>query len=102
MRGLGIDVSRIKAALGWFAEKVGRIKLNGRLLSRSPLSSLIELEAIRLGVEGKAAVWRTLHGICDQEAALDSNELQQLIDRAGRQIEELEGLRKIVATSVFG
>lgn len=102
MRGLGLDVSRIKPLLGWFAEKLGRAKLNGRLLSRSPLSSLVELEAMRLGVEGKAAAWRTLHTICDHEPALDPNELQQLIDKAERQIEELESLRKSAATSVFG
>jgi hypothetical protein len=29
---------------GWIGEKAGRLKLNGRLRSRSPLSSLEELE----------------------------------------------------------
>jgi hypothetical protein len=55
MQALHIKVSHIKPALGWFAEKLGRAKLNGRVLSRSPLSNLIELEIMRLGVEGKAA-----------------------------------------------
>jgi hypothetical protein len=41
-------------------EKAARLKLNGHLLARSPLSSLEELEMLRLGVEGKAAGWRTL------------------------------------------
>ena len=102
MRALDIKVSHIKPALGWFAEKLGRAKLNGRLLTRSPLSTLIELEIMRLGVEGKAAAWRTLHSICDRETALDSNELQQLIDRAEQQIVELEHLRKSSATRIFG
>jgi hypothetical protein len=43
-----------------------------------------------------------LRSICDRETALDSNELQQLIDRAERQIEELKGLRKSSATRIFG
>lgn len=102
MAVLDVKVSRIKPALGWFAEKFGRVKLNGRMLSRSPLSTLIELEIMRLGVEGKAAAWRTLRSICDRETALNLNELQQLIDRAERQIEELEYLRKSSATRIFG
>jgi hypothetical protein len=41
-------------------EKAARLKLNGHLLARSSLSSLEEVEMLRLGVEGKAAGWRTL------------------------------------------
>jgi hypothetical protein len=33
----------------------GRLKLNGSLWSRSPLSGVAELEILRLDVEGKAA-----------------------------------------------
>lgn len=102
MRALSIDISRIKPALGWLVEKGGRLKLNGAVLRRSPLSTLVELEAMRLGVEGKAAGWRTLHSITDREKALDPDELQRLIDRAERQIEELESLRKRAAADIFG
>jgi hypothetical protein len=35
-------------------EKAGRLKFNGRLPARSPLSNLEELEMLRLGVKGKA------------------------------------------------
>jgi hypothetical protein len=45
---------------GRIAERVGRLKSNGRIVRRSPLSSLLELEMLRLAVEGKAACWRTL------------------------------------------
>ena len=37
---------------GWVAEKAGRLKLNGSLLTYSPLSRLVELEGLSLGVEG--------------------------------------------------
>lgn len=101
MRRLDVKVNRINPLLGWLGEKLGRIKFNGQLLRRSPLSTLIELEAMRLGVEGKAAAWRTLHSICDHETALHPNEMQQLIDRAERQITELESLRKSAAAAIF-
>jgi hypothetical protein len=63
MRDLGVPVRRYRAGVGWAAEKAGRLKGNGRLLRRSPLSTVLELEALRLGVEGKAAGWQT-SGAC--------------------------------------
>jgi hypothetical protein len=55
MAVLGLPVRHYKLSAAWTAEKAARLKLNGRLLGRSPLSSLEELEMLRLGVEGKAA-----------------------------------------------
>ncbi|HEY2095100.1 MAG TPA: hypothetical protein VGH72_01480, partial [Pseudonocardia sp.] len=52
MRVLEIPTRTYKVYAGWIAEKAGRVKLNGHLLSRSPLSSVTELEGMRLGVEG--------------------------------------------------
>lgn len=53
MRGLGVPVRRYKVVTAWVLEKAGRLKTNGHLLSRSPLSDLVELEALVLGVQGK-------------------------------------------------
>ena len=58
MAALGIKVRRYKVGAAWIGEKA-RLKFNGRLFARSPLSNLEELEMLRLGVEGKAAGWRT-------------------------------------------
>lgn len=93
MGDLGIPVSRLRVALGRLAEKAGRAKLNGRVLSRSPLSDLLEVEAMRLGVEGKAAAWRTLGDLAHTEPRLDRAQLDRLLERASSQIEELERLR---------
>ena len=60
MGTLGIPVRGYKVFAGWAGEKAGRVKLNGHLLTRSPLSELEETELLRLGVEGKAAGWRSL------------------------------------------
>ena len=43
MRALGVRVQRYKVVVGWVTEKAGRLKPNGRLLRRSPLSSVVEL-----------------------------------------------------------
>jgi hypothetical protein len=60
MGALEVGVDRAKVVAGWAAEKVGRVKLNGRLFSYSPLSRLLELEGLTLGVRGKLAIWEAL------------------------------------------
>ena len=80
----------------------GRLKLNGRLLSRSPLSGLEELEMMRLGVTGKAAGWRTLRLLADTDVRLDCGRLDELIARADSQLELLEDLRVRAARLALG
>ena len=55
MDRLGVKPDRVKEAMGWTFEKFGRLKLNGQLLGYSPLSRLVELEGLMLGITGK---WR--------------------------------------------
>jgi hypothetical protein len=67
---------------------------------RSPLSSLVELEVLRLGVEGKAAGWRTLRSQADRDSRLDSVRLDELIARARAQAVVLEELRVRAADEI--
>ena len=101
MAALGISVRAYKAAAAWIGEKAGRLKFNGRILSRSPLSDLEELELLRLGVEGKAAGWRTLRSLSHREARLDADRLDELISRASSQSDQLEELRVRAASRSF-
>ena len=66
MGALGIPVRGYKVFAGWAGEKAGRAKLNGHLLTRSPLSELEETELLRLGVQGKAAGWRSLRSLAER------------------------------------
>lgn len=100
-RELGFSVRRYKVVAGWAAEKVGRLKLNGRILSRSPLSSVIELEGLRLGVEGKAAGWRLLQALVPTEPRLGPVAIERLIERAERQAQQLEALRIEAGTAAL-
>ncbi len=102
MAALGVKVRRYKVGAAWAMEKAGRLKLNGRVVGRSPLSDLVELEALRLGVEGKAAGWLTLRALADRDHRLDAERLDELIAQAGRQSRTLEELRARAATEVFG
>ena len=91
MAALEVPVRQYKVASAWVAEKVGRLKLNGRLLDRSPLSSLVELETLRLGVEGKACLWRTLLVVAKHEPRLDAPRLDASAQEGDRSAGEPGG-----------
>ncbi|MFI9615086.1 hypothetical protein ACIHCM_26015 [Streptomyces sp. NPDC052023] len=101
MDTLGVPVRHYKVSLAWAAEKVGRLKSNGRLVGRSPLTSLVELEILRLGVLGKAAAWQTLRQVAETDGRLDAGQLDDLLARAERQQATLEELRRRQATEIF-
>ena len=84
---LGFSRDRLKVGAGWMAEKFGRLKLNGSLTGYSPLSRLIELEGLFIGVSGKLSMWRNL-----RTAGIDTRatDLDDLINRAESQRRRLE------------
>jgi hypothetical protein len=102
MATLDVPVRQYKVWAAWAVEKAARLKLNGHLLTRSPLSRLVELEAMSLGVEGKAAVWRTLLVRSPIDDRLDSGQLDGLFLRATQQREVLEHLRVRAAAEACG
>jgi hypothetical protein len=93
MQELDIGIDHLKVLGGWGAEKLGRLKLNGRLLGYSPLSRVVEIETLLLAVHGKLALWRTLERLAGQHAELDMFDFPSLRARAETQIEGLEANR---------
>ena len=89
MSALEISPDRLKNAAAWTGEKAGRLKLNGRLTSYSPLSPVVELEGLITGVTGKRALWRTLRRLADDNPRLQADQLDELLARADRQLETL-------------
>lgn len=100
MAALALPGNRLKVSAAWAAEKAARLKLNGHLLTRSPLSGLLELEAMRLGVEGKAAGWRTLRIVAETESRLEVRQLDTLLERARAQSDILEQVRTRAAAGL--
>ena len=93
MDALEIGRDRPKLLAAWTAEKFGRLKPNGRVLSYSPLSRLVELEALGLGISGKLSLWQTLAELAGEDVRLDPAELARLAERAERQRTEVSELR---------
>jgi FAD/FMN-containing dehydrogenase len=101
MADLEVPVDRPKAAVGWIAEKAGRLKPNGRVFSRSPLSNVLEAESALLGVQGKAACWRTLRTLSETDERLSTEWLDTLLERAEAQSLTLENIRLGAVTRTF-
>jgi hypothetical protein len=100
MERLGVAKDRSKLIAAWAAEKLGRFKLNGRLLGYSPLSRVEELELLTLGVEGKLLLWEGLARVAGiEEAQLP---VDRLIERARRQRGVLQEIRLEAVELAFG
>ena len=87
---LDVRPDPVKPALARVAEKLGRLKPNGRLRNYSPLSRVLELEFLSGMVGGKLQLWNALeqsHG-----ESLDGFDFHDLAARADSQGQRLEDL----------
>ena len=97
MLRLGVRPDRVKDGLSRVAERLGRLKLNGRLTSRSPLSDLLEMETLVVGITGKQALWVSLREI----PSVNAEELERLYGRAEDQRRVVESARVEAAKRCF-
>lgn len=91
----------VKQAAAWVAEKLGRAKLNGRVIGYSPLSRLVELEGLSVGIEAKIALWRALRRLSDKDPRLEPQVLDRLIESGERQRHQVENARLEAASIAF-
>ncbi len=99
---LGIPVRQYKQLASWVGEKFARLKPNGRLVSRSPLSDVVEFEFIATAVLAKRAGFETLREVAEADPRLDKDLLDRLIRQADQQHQWLAEARREVAAQVFG
>jgi hypothetical protein len=102
MAALDIPVRQYKQVASWVGEKLARLKLNGHVLSRSPLSDLVEFEFIATAVLAKRCGFETLRVVAAAEKRLDAPLLDRLIAQADKQHDWLADARREVAARVFG
>jgi hypothetical protein len=90
MEHLEVKRDPVKPALAKVAEKLGRLKPNGRLRSYSPLSRVLELEFLSGMVGGKLQLWNALEQSFGE--SLDGFDFHDLAARADSQGQRLEDL----------
>ena len=88
-----------KYGVAWLAEKAARLKLNGGVIRRSPLTPLIELEALATGISGKQQLWNALKATPGAPTA--GHTLDELIARAEHQRAAVEEHRLAAARAAL-
>jgi hypothetical protein len=87
---VGARTRRWRQAGAVLGERVSRLKPNGKLFSYSPLSRVLELEVLIIGVSGKLQLWRSLLETRGDDSRFDVNALERLRGRAEEQRRQLE------------
>ena len=96
----GITANPLKQMGAAIAEVVGRLKFNGFVVHRSPLSAVLEVEMLMAGIDAKGSLWRSLLA-GDRIAPFDIDVLEHLIGRAKSQRDRLELQHREVARVAF-
>ncbi|WP_236789987.1 hypothetical protein [Amycolatopsis sp. GM8] len=102
MAALGEPVRRLEQWAGMAGARIGRLRPNGRVVAQSPLSRVMDLEQLRLGIEAKVAAWRALRARVTVDSRLDKGRLDELIAGGRSQITRLERLRSRAADELLG
>lgn len=93
MEELGLRRRPHRHAAARAAERVGRLKTNGRVVTTSPLSALLELELMRAAVVGQAGLWQTLTDLAG-ELGLEPAAMERLSQRSEGFAERLGDLHR--------
>lgn len=97
---LGFRQLAHRQVAGWAGERVGRLKSNGRMLSRSPMTIVLEVELMRSAVIGKRGTWLTL-GDNAEELGLYPEVFHELAERALHQHEALDEVHAYARRRAF-
>jgi hypothetical protein len=100
MRAARVSPDPVQGLVLRLGERIGRLKPNGQLLRRAPLSDLVEVEGLLDAVRAKAAGWQALAQVPAPDWA-EVADTQLLYERAIDQAERLNEIHRVVAARVF-
>jgi hypothetical protein len=92
----GIKPDPLKRRFAHLAERLGRLKGNGRVFRSSPLTRVVELQGLQIGLHGCMAPWMTL-----RDLGVDPARANAALNRLVEQERRLDELRATVARSAF-
>ncbi len=100
LRAVRTPHDQVQSAALRLGERVARLKPNGHLVRRAPLSDLIEVEAMVDAVRAKSAGWLALSRVAEPPWA-GQVDINEQLARALDQVTRLEQIHRTVATRVF-
>ena len=93
--------SKVKQGAAWFAEKLGRFKLNDSLLSYSDLSRVVELETLAVAAQERISLWDTFDAIANKDERLDGITFSFFREQSQQHLDELNSRRRLAAAEAF-
>jgi hypothetical protein len=96
-----VSESAARKATSWVMEKFARLKLRMDDPSGGAFYLLEAFEALSLGIEGKASLWRTLLVVSAEVTALRGPDYSQLLERAEAQRDRIEPVKLDMARKAF-
>lgn len=97
---LGLRRRPVAEAVSWVGERVGRLKSNGSLLKRSPMTLVLEAELMRSAVIGKLGMWQTLEGNAEA-LGLEAEQFRGFAQKAEHQREVLDTVHSYARSRAF-
>ena len=98
----GVSGGDLKKTAALLAERAGRLKLNRHLLTYSPLSRVLELEALMSGIQGKQRLWAALNTAVPSHHEWSQFDFAALASRATDQSETLRQVHEWAVTEMMG
>ncbi|WP_309132824.1 NAD-dependent epimerase/dehydratase family protein [Brevibacterium sp.] len=100
IRDLGMKQMPYRQAVSWVGERLGRLKSNGKVTERSPLTLVLEAELMRSAVIGKLGAWQTLQANAEL-LGLEPQVFRDLADQALAQADALGEVHAYARTRAF-
>lgn len=96
-----VSYSNAGRAIAVTGAVLSRLKTNGRAFTYSPLSRVIELEALSSGVMAKLRLWQSLLIVAATEPRLDPAELARHEKEANEQLDLIRRLHDMAVEEAF-
>ena len=96
----GIE-SMVKQSAAWFAEKLGRFKLNDSLFTYSALSRVVELETLAAAAQERVALWDSLAAVAESDRRLQKFDFIALRDQSKKHLTGLNARRRRASVVAF-
>ncbi|KQY59808.1 hypothetical protein ASD11_09785 [Aeromicrobium sp. Root495] len=98
-RRIGASEPRLPALAARAGERLGRLKPNGSLVHRTPLTDVVDLEAMHDVACGLVAGWSALQEVDDPR--VDRDKVRRLLAQGQDQVERLRDVHRTAARRAF-
>jgi hypothetical protein len=98
----GVSGGDLKRAAALLAERASRLKLNGHLLTYSPLSRVLELETLMSAVRGKQGLWVTMRSAAPSHPEWSEFDFATLEKSGSEQLETLRRVHEWAVAEMIG